>query len=480
MKSTAFASFALTLSWAVISQAAPRPESRFVVIVGNNQSLTPGVAPLRFADDDAARWYEILAPTAREISLFTVLDAESQRVFREEARVAEAPTRARLLARLGDYNRKMQAARAEGSDPVLVFVFVGHGEVGTDGEGFVSLLDAPFSRGDLFREVIAPSQAAFNHIIVDACNSYLMVARRGGAAEPGPDASAAIRRYIADEDLGRYPNTGVLLSTTRAQVSHEWSEYRGGIFSHEVRSGLVGAADVNGDGRVEYGELRAFIAAANLRVDDPRARLEIFSAPPALDRDRPLFDLRASRISHFVLLPREAEGHYYLEDARGVRYADFNKAPEGQLIVGLVDSPYYYLRTDDAETELPLTRPGALRVPTSGWQRRAVAARGSLADSLREHLFEVPFGPAFYRGFVASAGDVPVADAPAFTPKSIDDDAEPRRELEAQLAALRIAPSDSFGQSLLRWARSRTAAADYIEANRTLHALQRRAYGTSP
>ena len=34
----------------------------FVVVVANNHSLTPGVAPLRFADDDGARWYERRGP----------------------------------------------------------------------------------------------------------------------------------------------------------------------------------------------------------------------------------------------------------------------------------------------------------------------------------------------------------------------------------------------------------------------------------
>lgn len=447
-----------------------RPERRFVVIVANNLSVTPGVSPLSYADDDGARWYDLLAPTAAEISLFTVLDSESQRVFRDEARVAESPTRAALFARLAEYNHKMSEARKEGVDPVLFFVFVGHGELAADGEGFVSLLDGKLRRSELFRNLIAPSTAAFNHVVIDACNSYLLVARRGAGAR-GPDLSAALRQYVSEENLGRYPNTGVLLSTSRAQASHEWSEYGGGVFSQEVRSALAGAADVNGDGRVEYSELTAFLAAANLHVDDPRAHIDVFAQAPAIDRARPMMDLAASRLKSFLVLPPQVEGRFFLEDARGARYADFHKAAEQQLIIGLVPSSYYYLRTEDEEAQLALDRPGAIRLSPSSWHRRALAARGPLAESLRRHLFEAPFGPSFYRGYVASRGELPVEEHPApFAP------AEPDRvdSLAARLDAL-ARPTDSFHRNLMEWARHRLAASDLEEAERTLRALEEHA-----
>ena len=57
-----------------------------------------------------------------------------------------------------------------------------------------------------------------------------------------------------------------------------------------MRSALAGAADIDGDGRVTYAEAHAFISAANGRVQDARARLSAYAAPPALHRDEPLFD----------------------------------------------------------------------------------------------------------------------------------------------------------------------------------------------
>jgi hypothetical protein len=63
------------------------------------------------------------------------------------------------------------------------------------------------------------------------------------------------------------------------------------IFSHETLSGLRGAADVNGDRRIEYSELSAFLTAANRDIANPRARPSIVVRVPALDRRAPIVDL---------------------------------------------------------------------------------------------------------------------------------------------------------------------------------------------
>jgi hypothetical protein len=475
----------LLISLTCVARAAPaaRPERAFVVVVANNRSLTPGVAPLHYADDDGARWYELLRPIAHKISLFTVLDEESQRVFRDVVPAVEAPTHGAIFARLAAYNAEMEAARAAGQEPILYFVVVGHGEVAADGEGYVSLLDGPLKRGDLFRGIIAPSKATFNHVIIDACNAWLLVSRRGAADDRGPSGADAIRRYVAGEDLERYPGTGVLLSTSRAQATHEWSVYGGGIFSHQVRSALAGAADVNGDGRIEYSEVRAYVAAANLRIDDPRARLDVFVRPPALDRSRPIVDLATAKFGHYLRLPADAQGRYHLEDARGVRYADFHKSPERPLVIGLVASSYYYLRTGESEARVPLQAPGTIDVSADQLAPRTFAARGAIEETFHRHLFEVPFGPAFYHGFAASAGDAPVESrAPQWSPPALSSAPAGRPELEKRLAAAGdrfrrlglLHGDDTYGDMLFDWAGGRLRAGDLREAERALATLEGR------
>ena len=57
--------------------------------------------------------------------------------------------------------------------------------------------------------------------------------------------------YWFDEPVGGFlPRSGqsgrigFLLSTSSGRESHEWEGVQAGVFSHEVRSGLYGAADV--------------------------------------------------------------------------------------------------------------------------------------------------------------------------------------------------------------------------------------------
>ncbi len=425
----------LAIAVLVASPAARAADAHsYAVVVGLNLSVDPGVAPLRYADDDAARYVELLSPIARRVELLAVLDEETQTLYPELVRRAAAPSRAVLLERLGSVFADIARDRAAGVETTFYFIYVGHGEAGAGREGYVNLLDGHFTRSDLFREVIARSPATFNHVIIDACNSYLMVNARGASSgglsdDSGPDRTAAIRDYLGAQSLDRYPNTGVVLSTSQLAESHEWSLFRAGVFSHEVRSALAGAADANGDGQVEYSELKAFVAAANLDVKDPRAHLDIYARPPALDAHRPLVDL-GTGFTHFLRLPPDLAGRYYLEDARGVRYADFNKAQGAAMTIALVPSDYYYLRGRDTEAKTTLAGVGTADAARLVFGPIAIAARGSLSDAFQRELFRVPYSAAFYEGYVASSGDTPAHRAAReFPPSPYQREPRPQRPL---------------------------------------------------
>lgn len=390
----------------------PAHGETFALIVGNNLSLDAADAPLRFADDDAAKYQELFNRLGAKVQLLAVLDPETQRLFPDAAAVARAPTRENLTVALAEINRAIEVASRAGRQSTFVFVFIGHGSV-RGGMGYVSLLDRRFTRADLFREIVAPSKAAFNHLIVDACDSYFMVNARGGqdaVAELGPDRSASIKQYVLEEDLARYPNTGVLLSTSKREVSHEWEGFRAGVFSHELRSALVGAADVNRDGQVEYSEIGAFIHAANSSLEDPRARTDVFARAPALDVHRPVVDL-SSGGRQFIEVGRDVAGHFFLEDARGVRVGDFHKSEGESIVLAPPPSAYFYLRGNDQEARIEVRAEGTRSVSRRSFRPSSLASRGSLAEELSEKLFGVPYSRSFYDGFVARQQSVGVRAA---------------------------------------------------------------------
>jgi hypothetical protein len=405
------ASALLLATFAAVPKADAKVETErhhYAIVVGNSTSLTPGVRPLDFADDDAARYAELFDPIAHNVRLLTVLDPDAQRIHPALATRAEAPSKKNVIGALGELYRAMEKDRENGHEVVFYFILIGHGEIGPGGEGFVSLLDAPFSRTDLYEEVIRRSPATSNHVIVDACNSYFLVNKRG-ADDGGPSRAGAVQSYLSQEELERFPNTGVVLSTSSAKESHEWSAYRAGVFSHEVRSALTGAADVSGDGRVDYSELHAFVAAANSRVEDPRARIDLYVRPPAIDVRMPLVDLRQARFTNYLSVPAGAPARFYLEDDRGVRYADVNLSGETATYLALVDRDFYWVRAPDEEREerFDLKQPGRIELDMRGMKPRKVAVRGSVGDTFQAKLFREPYGLEFYRGFAASQGYVP-------------------------------------------------------------------------
>lgn len=416
--------FALGLALAscvlVASATAMARTKTYAVIVAENRSLDPGVKPLQFADDDGAKTWELFSLFADRTALFVVLDADSARLHPDAARHAESPERAAIFDALGRFNAEMARDVDRGDEPELFFIYAGHGDVDGDGQGYINLRDGKLTRAELYRDIIAPSKARFVHVVVDACKSYFLVNARGGnkrwvddavPADEGAAGDAHLQAFLEEEQLERHPRAGVVVATSGDQETHEWSRYRGGILSHELRSALSGAADVNGDGRVEYSELRAFLAAANARVRNPEARVDVFARAPALDRHRALVDLRrAAPDARFLHFGAGLGGRFFIEDDRGVRVADLNKEPAAAFDVMVSARHAYYIRSDDEEAE---ARIGERRIDVGAlpWHARAIAARGAIDATFRNELYREPYGRSFYDGFVATSGDVPVEDA---------------------------------------------------------------------
>jgi hypothetical protein len=387
----------------------PKERNQYVLIVANNESPNKDLKNLRFADDDGARYYELFAPQSQRVELLSVLDSETQQRHPRLVEKAKAPTRAALLQVLEEFHRRIAQDQQAGKEAVFFFVFAGHAVRGAAGEGSIALSGSTFSRADLYRYVLEPSKASFVHLIVDACDSYFFVHSRGVAASE-PSYGPLVTEFLDRRTRSRFPNVGVILSTSGQQESHEWQAISSGVFSHQVRSALSGAADINADGRIEYSELRAFVAAANANVQDPRARLQMFAEPPAQDRGVPIVDYTRPSQLAYVMVPSRLSGRYWLEDERGVRAAEFHKDAERALVVVVSPQRNYFLRAADREAIFRVRAAGNVVDASSfDWRPQQAAFRGALEHDLRKNLFSVAYGPSFYSGFISSSGELSVA-----------------------------------------------------------------------
>ncbi|HEY5948477.1 MAG TPA: caspase family protein, partial [Kofleriaceae bacterium] len=403
--------------------AAPRAyagkDVAYAIVIGNNAPPTSGtaekLAPLRYADDDAVRYYQLFSRMA-DTRLLVVLDTQTQRRYPGLAAQTEAPTLANLERIVGELAARMADDRKRGDRPVLYFAFSGHGARDEHGEPFLALIDGALTQQKLYDDVLGRMPTAFTHLIVDACNAGGVVGVRGGFFDKEANTQAApattddIKPIIEATPLARYPNVGVILATTLGQEAHEWSAIESGVFTHELLSGMLGAADVNADQIIEYTEVQAFVAAANRNIKDPRAIPHVIARPPQVNQNVALVALPSLRGMRMLRGNAAALGHFHIELSNGQRYLDAHVERGASIAIAVPDATTAFLRTDTREATLPLR--GGVMIAALALAENRSAARGSIEASYQAALFSADYGRAYYQGYVDSIGAVGVNFAP--------------------------------------------------------------------
>ncbi|HVH45972.1 MAG TPA: caspase family protein, partial [Labilithrix sp.] len=277
-------------------QAAAAPAS-FALVVGSNLSVDPELAPLKYADDDAARYFDLFRLLGARTYLLARLDDNTRRLHPQAAAEAVEPRRAQLERAVSQLAADVVQASARNVRTVVYVVYAGHGNV-KDGQGYLTLEDARVTGTDL-AEIVRRIPATRVHVIADACASYFLAHARGPGGQRRP--LAGFRSSALADD----PRVGLLLSTSSARESHEWDAFQSGVFSHEVRSGLYGAADADGDGVVSYSEIAAFVARAGSAVPNEKYRPEVYARPPG--GSETLLEIRGAILHDDALVERERE-----------------------------------------------------------------------------------------------------------------------------------------------------------------------------
>jgi hypothetical protein len=399
-----------TLVVAAIAGAARRAAAEprhYVIAIGNNEppagegDVREDRPLLRYADDDAAAMASLGAERGAHTELLTVLDGESRRRFPTLGSAALPPTLAQLRRVVATLRQRFEADVRQGNDPVLLLFYSGHGVIRTNGPPALAMLDGPLTRSVLYDEVLAALPARYVHLIVDACHAEAIVRPRDAQAEASPVRDADLESYAGRNTLRRFPNVGAVVATASAAEAHEWDQLQRGVFSHQILSGLRGAADINRDGLIEYSELHAFIASANAQVLDPRARLAVIVRPPAVNPRAAIADL-SPMVRHAAILTGVGPGfgRFYVEDDRGNRLAEMLPEAGYRFRLFVPGGAPLCFRTIDAEECFRLEAGQQREIDTFRPRATTARARGAMETSLRHGLFATPFGPTYYRGFV--------------------------------------------------------------------------------
>jgi hypothetical protein len=210
---------------AMLCAVASAETRRVAVVVGNNAG-NQDETPLRYAELDAGKLARVL------VELGGVPAAD---LF-----LLEGKDLAALQDTLSRAKAKIAGYRAHLDRVVVIFYFSGHSdgialELGHDRYAFSAL-----------RDWLKATGADVRLAVLDSCKSGALLAAKGGT--PGP----AFHIRLTDE----LSSTGEALLTSSAadESALESREIGGSFFTHHLVSGLRGAADSSGDGRVTLTE----------------------------------------------------------------------------------------------------------------------------------------------------------------------------------------------------------------------------------
>jgi hypothetical protein len=377
----------------------------FALIIGVNRGADRELPPLRYADDDAARYQELFRLLGMRTELLARIDQNTRRLHAQAAAEAVPPRAAELERAVTRLAREIQRAKKRGIRTAFYLVFAGHGNV-KRGDAYILLEDDRLN-GKRLADLAARVGAHQTHLIIDACHSGLLAQSRGpGGKRRALTGFSRMGALMADQRIG------LLLSTSSGRESHEWEAFQAGVFSHEVRSGLYGAADADRDGFVSYREIAAFVERANAAIPNERFRPDVYARAGSGSRN--LLDVRRA-LERRIEVRAERGAHYVLESGLGVRLADFHPTADHEMRIARPASGRLYLKRvgpPAREFEIP-TGSEVVRLAELDAAAPRVAMRGAAHESFNL-LFSAPFDESVVRGyrFRPLAVQDPTADDP--------------------------------------------------------------------
>lgn len=373
-------SIALAASFASTARAAP--PARILLAIGQDIGASSD-EPLRYAERDAqhvAELFTSIGDVDRSRS-YLVNDASVERV-----RQTLAEIRGRAIE-LGD---------------VLLIVYVSSH---ADANG-LHLGDAHLPYSEL-RALIASVPARLRLLVTDACTSGALIRTKGGKP---------IKPFAIDLESSRDVRGQVVITSSGSrEPAQEWEALGGSLFTHHLMSGLRGAADRNGDGRVtlfeaysySYDHTLAASTSASAGAQHPAHEIE-------LRGEGDLVLTRPGGQSSGMSLGADALGRYVVTAAAsGELIAELDK-PRGRAMRLALDPGRYLVRKPEGAFvrvgEILVMPNSVVRLDEADMDQipyAEVARRG--AGPARTWAVEVGFG--MRAGSVEGAGLTPGASA---------------------------------------------------------------------
>jgi len=327
---------------------------RYVIAISANKG-GKGRPTLRYAESDAKSFAGVLKDMG---------GVEQKNVF-----LIREPSISFLNSRLNDLDKTLAASKGKsGREEVLVY-YSGHAD-----EKGLHLGEETYSWQE-FRKRVDALNADVKIAVIDACGSGAITRAKGGVAVPAfmVDQSSDMKGYA------------FITSSTQDESSQESDKLRGSFFTHSLVSGLRGAGDLSGDGKVTLSEAYQFAFNETLQKTETTMG---GAQHPSRDMnltgtgDVVMTDLRST--SAGMTLDDNIEGRVFIRDASGELVAELYKKSGRPMSLGLPAGRYTVRLEQPAElkeTSVSLVDGKQMNVTAANFAKvsaEKTVARGSI------------------------------------------------------------------------------------------------------
>lgn len=341
------AGLALALALPCAAHAGPR----YAVVIGADRG-DADETPLRYAERDARKVGDVLVRLGgvRPEDVLTLL----------------TPTAHDLDRALGAFRARIELR--DDDDAMVIVYYSGHAD-----ERALHL-DGTRYAFDRFKAEVRSLGASLSIIVVDACRSGGLMRAKG--VTPTEPFAFDVRDELATEGLA------IITSSAADEDALESERLEGGVFTHHLVTGLLGAADRTGDERVTLAEVyryaydQTLAATSQTRVVqhptyafDVSGRAEVVLTQLATDGRRGR--LRLVEGGHYLVFTQAGEVIAELDARAGT---ELSLAP-GDYLVRRRDPSAVYERTIDipAGTPTELAPASLVRVPYRSAVRKGMS-----------------------------------------------------------------------------------------------------------
>ena len=298
---------------------SPAPTLRRLALVAGANRGFADRAPLRYAVRDAERFGAVLTAMGG--------------VAAADANVLREPTKRDFMTALGALGARAVEAKGASSRVEAVVYFSGH----ADERGLMFGAErVPYE--DL-RAAIRSMPVDVGIGILDACASGAITRLKGGTAHPA---------FLSDSTMN-VQGYAFLASSSEGEAAQESDRLGGSYFTHALMTGLRGAADTSGDGRVTLGEAYQFAfneTLAQTTTSQAGAQHPSYDIKMAGTGDVVMTDVRQTSAS-LILAPTYRGRFYVIDEARHL-VAELQKG-EGRAVELGLEPGHYRIYFEEGE-----------------------------------------------------------------------------------------------------------------------------------